>query len=361
MGTPSRAPNVELRPEDIEVVAPNFKRRLSGVTATIQRLVPLQARSIGIVALGPGLGQRVPRISFLTLLRLATKPKRRPFRVWHARRNTEMLAGIVLRDVFRFPLRIVFTSASQRRHTRYTRSLIARVDAVISTSTATAGYLERPSTVVMHGIDTDLFRPAADASETWEATGLPGKIGIGCFGRIRHQKGTDVFVDAMIRVLPRFPEATAIIFGRATEKHIGFEHELKQKVRTAGLQDRILFLGEVNVDEIAVWYRRLGLFIAPQRWEGFGLTPLEAMASGVPVIATTVGAFPELVIDDETGKLVPPGNVEAMAAAAEALLGDPDYRAELGRAARRHIEANFTLEREAISVTAVYEALWRQS
>ena len=361
MGTPSHAPHVELHPEDIEVVAPNFKRRLSGVTATIQRLVPLQARSIGIVALGPGLGQRVPRISCLTLLRLVTKPKRRPFRVWHARRNTEMLAGIVLRDVFRFPLRIVFTSASQRRHTRYTRSLIARVDAVISTSTATAGYLERPSTVVMHGIDTDLFRPAADASETWDATGLPGKIGIGCFGRIRHQKGTDVFVDAMIHVLPRFPEATAVVFGRATEKHIGFEHELKQKVRAAGLQDRILFLGEVNVDEIAVWYRRLGLFIAPQRWEGFGLTPLEAMASGVPVIATTVGAFPELVIDDETGKLVPPGNVEAMAAAAEALLGDPDYRSELGRAARRHIEANFTLEREAISVTAVYEALWRQS
>ena len=281
MGTQSPLPPAALRPEDIEVVAPNFKRRLSGVTATIQRLVPLQARSLGIVALGPGLGSRVPRIPVSMLASLMARPRRRPFRIWHARRNTEMLAGLVLRDVFRLPMKIVFTSASQRHHTRYTRTLISLVDAVISTSSATATYLQRPSTVVMHGIDTALFRPAEDPEDTWEASGLPGRIGIGCFGRIRHQKGTDVFIDAMIRVLPTYPDATALIFGRATEKHLGFERDLKVRVKAAGLEQRILFLGEVGVDEIAIWYRRLGVFIAPQRWEGFGLTPLEAMASGV--------------------------------------------------------------------------------
>jgi mannosyltransferase len=349
-----------LPPEDIEVVAPNFKRRLSGVTATIQRLVPLQARSLGIVALGPGLGQRVPRISLSMLARLRSRPRGRPFRIWHARRNTEMLAGLLLRDVFRLPLKVVFTSASQRRHTSYTRTLISLVDAVISTSSATATYLERPSTVVMHGIDTDLFHPATDVDEKWQATGLPGRIGIGCFGRIRHQKGTDVFVDAMIRLLPTFPDATAVIFGRATDKHQDFERDLKLRVEAAGLDQRILFLGEVDVDEIATWYRRLGLFIAPQRWEGFGLTPLEAMASGVPVIATTVGAFPELVVDGETGVLVPPGDVDAMVAVAERLLDDPVRLAGMAKAARAHVEANFSLEREADAVTAVYESLWRE-
>ncbi|MDR3495805.1 MAG: glycosyltransferase family 4 protein [Ancalomicrobiaceae bacterium] len=348
-----------LSPDDIEVVAPNFKRRLSGVTATIQRLVPLQARSLGIVALGPNLGARVPRIGYSTLLKLWQQPKKRPFRIWHARRNTEMLAGLILRDVLRQPLRIVFTSASQRHHTAYTRALISRVDAVISTSRATASYLKRPSTVVMHGIDTDLFRPAADPAEAWRATGLPGSIGIGCFGRIRHQKGTDVFVDAMIRLLPRFPQATAIVLGRTTPQHQEFEAELHRRIAEAGLADRILFPGEVDVDAIADWYRRLSLFIAPQRWEGFGLTPLEAMASGVPVVATTVGAFPELVVAGETGDLVPPGDVDAMVAAAEAILSDPVRRQEMAEAARRHIAARFTLEREAAAVTAVYENLWQ--
>jgi mannosyltransferase len=353
-------PSPPISPESIEVVAPNFKRRLSGVTATIQRLVPLQARSLGIVALGPGLGARVPRIPLSMLASLRSRPRGRPFRIWHARRNTEMLAGLVLRDVFRLPLKVVFTSASQRRHTRYTRTLISLVDAVISTSAATAAYLERPSTVVMHGIDTELFHPATHPDDTWEATGLPGRMGIGCFGRIRHQKGTDVFVDAMIRVLPRFPDATAVIFGRATEKHIGFERDLKIRVKAAGLENRILFLGEVDVDEIATWYRRLSVFIAPQRWEGFGLTPLEAMASGVPVIATTVGAFPELVVDGETGSLVPPGDVEAMVTATEALLDNSARRARMSKAARARIEAVFTLEREAAAVIAIYERLWRE-
>jgi len=349
-----------LKPEDIEVVAPNFKRRLSGVTATIQRLVPLQARVLGIVALGPGLGQRVPRIPVTMLASLTSRPRRRPFRIWHARRNTEMLAGLLLRDVFRLPLKVVFTSASQRRHTSYTRTLISLVDAVISTSSATATYLTRPSTVVMHGIDTELFRPAIDPCDTWEATGLPGKIGIGCFGRIRHQKGTDVFVDAMIRLLPIYPDATAIILGRATEKHAGFERDLKIRVKAAGLDRRILFLGEVDVDEIATWYRRLGIFIAPQRWEGFGLTPLEAMASGVPVIATTVGAFPELVVDGQTGVLIPPGDVEALVAATQTLLDDSALRRTFSDAARAHVAAHFSLEREAAAVTAVYESLWRK-
>ena len=76
----------------------------------------------------------------------------------------------------------------------------------------------------------------------------------------------------------------------------------------AGLQDRILFLPEVPVEEMPRWYQALDLLVAPQRWEGFGLTPLEAMACGVPVIATTVGAFDELVVEGETGRLIPPGD-----------------------------------------------------
>ena len=342
----------------IEVVAPNFKRRLSGVTATIQRLVPLQASRIAIASLGPGLGDRVPRIGFRDLLSFWKRPPGRPFRIWHARRNVETLAGLVLRDILRMPLRVVFTSASQRRHTAWSRFLIGRVDAVISTSSATAAYLDRPSTVIRHGIDAERFHPAPDPATAWTSAGLPGRFGIGCFGRIRAQKGTDVFVDAMIRLLPGHPAFSAVIFGRATAQHAGFLDGLKARVLTAGLADRIIFAGEVDVDAIAAWYRRLAIFVAPQRWEGFGLTPMEAMASGVPVVATTVGAFPELVVEGETGRLVAPGDVDAMVAALGPLMADAGARAAMGGAARRHVVDHFTLEAEATAIIAVYERLW---
>lgn len=343
---------------DPQVIAPNFKRRLSGVTTTLLRVVPVQARFLRIAALGPVMPEETPQIRFGDLRRLRGAPEGRPFRIWHARRNVEMLAGVVLRDLLGFRMKLVFTSASQRHHTAWSRFLIGRMDAVIATSPATAAYLKRPSTVVMHGIDVETFRPA----EPGEARPVPlpggGRL-VGCFGRIRAQKGADVFVDAMIRVLPDRPDVTAVILGRTTAEHQGFLEELKQRVAAAGLSERILFPGEVGPTETAPWYRSLDLFIAPQRWEGFGVTPLEAMASGVPVVATTVGAFSELVVDDQTGTLIPPGDVEAMAAAAARWLDDPEAMRAAGRAGRERVTTAFSLEAEAEGINAVYEGLWR--
>lgn len=344
----------------IEVIAPNFNRRLSGVTSTLDRLLPVQAKELNIAAVGPGLSAPVPRLGWRDIPRLRHKPLERPFRIWHARRNIEMLAGVVLRDLFRCPLRLVFTSASQRHHTAWSRFLIARMDAVISTSSATASYLKRPSAVIGHGIDIGLFHPVQDRAAAREALGLPQLRLIGCFGRIRRQKGTDVFVEAMLRVLPSRPDAGAVVLGRATGPHQKVLDELKARVRTAGLEDRILFPPEVAPSEIAAWYRTLDLFIAPQRWEGFGVTPLEAMATGLPVIATTVGAFPDL-LTEETGILIRPGNADAMAAAAAALLDDAPRARQMGEAGLARARHAFSMEREAGQIREVYERLWRAS
>ena len=147
-----------------------------------------------------------------------------------------------------------------------------------------------------HGINIEQFQPG-DKSTIRANLGLPdGKL-IGCFGRIRHQKGTDVFVEAMLSNVANHDDISGIILGRATDKHQAYEQELKDRIAAAGLSDRIRFCGEVPVNEISQWYQSLDLFVAPQRWEGFGLTPLEAMACGVPVLATRVGAFEELVLD----------------------------------------------------------------
>lgn len=343
----------------VEVIAPNFKRRLSGVTSTIIQLVPLQAKQIGIATLGPGLPDHLPKLRWWQVPALLTRPRGRPFRIWHARRNVEMLGGVVMRHILRAPLRLVFTSASQRNHTRWTQFLIRRMDAVIATSRRTAAYLQVPNTVVMHGIDLGRFRPPADRAEAARDVGLDGgQRYAGCFGRVRHQKGTDLFVDAMIALLPRHPGWSALVAGRATEEHKGFEAELRQRVEKAGLAGRILFVGEHR--DIERWYRPLSLFIAPQRWEGFGLTPLEAMASAVPVVAADVGAFSELVEDGVTGTIIPRDDLAAMVEAADRFMADPVLCESQGDVARKHMLEHFALEREAAAIGEVYEELWRR-
>ncbi len=340
-------------PRDIEVIAPNLKRRLSGVTATIARLVPVQAREIGIVATGPGLPADVPH---LPLWRVATLPRDR-WRVWHARRNTEMLLGLVLRHVMRRRFRLMFTSASQRTHTAYSRWLIHRMDAVVATSRRSADYLDVPATVILHGIDTSTFSPAADRLALRARLGLPEGRLIGCYGRIREQKGTGDFVAAMLRLLPRHPGTTALVMGRATEAHGGYLDALKQRVELAGLASRILFLPEVSVDAMPDWYRVLDLYIAPQRWEGFGLTPLESMACGTPVVATRVGAFDELVDPGVTGVLVEPGDPASLAEAAAQLLFDAPALDAMRDAARRHVQTRFRIGQEAQALIAIYRRL----
>jgi mannosyltransferase len=337
---------------EIDVIAPNLKRRLSGVTATVVRLVPLQARKIAIVATGPGLPDHLPHVA---LWRVPFLPRRT--RVWHARRNTEMLLGLFLRDVLRMRLKLLFTSASQRKHSGYTKWLIGKMDRVVATSARTASYLERDCTVILHGIDTESFTQALDQAGLRAQLRLPVEgLLVGCYGRIRAQKGTDAFVDAMIAALPTRPGVTGLVMGRAVGEHGAFLEGLKARVAKAGLADRILFLPEVSVDKMADWYRVLDLYIAPQRWEGFGLTPIEAMACGVPVVATRVGAFEEIVTD-ETGALVDPGDPAALATAAAPFLDDPAHLAAAKRAARLRAETDFRIEGEAAALVAIYREM----
>jgi len=344
---------------DAEVIAPNFKRRLSGVTSTIIQLIPVQ-RSLGqkVAALGPGLPADLPHIRYRDLFALWRPPRGRRFRIWHARRNIEMLPAIFMRDILRMPLKIVFTSASQRRHTGWTKWLISKMDDVIAVSGKTADYLTVPNTVILHGIDTDRFSPPEDKAEAKRSRGLaPENKMVGCFGRVRHQKGTDLFVDSMIRLLPSRPDWSAIVAGRATGPHVEFENGLKAKVKAAGLADRILFVGEHT--DINEWYRALDLFVAPQRWEGFGLTPLEAMAAAVPVIATDVGAFPELLVtgQEETGAIIARDNLDAMAAAAALFMDDETRRQAAAARARIHAIENFSIEGEAKRLGNVYRSV----
>jgi mannosyltransferase len=336
----------------VEVIAPNFKRRLSGVTSTIIQLIPLQAEAIRIATLGPGLPDGLPKMRWSQLPRLFRRPARRPFRIWHARRNTEMLGGLVLKALGA-PLRLIFTSAAQRDHTAYTKWLLRRMDGVIATSAGSAAFLEVPHTVIRHGVDLDSFHPPRDEDDLFSGSNLKGKHAVGCFGRVRHQKGTDLFVEAMIELLPRFPDWTAVITGRVTPEHKSFGDALKARVEAAGLGHRIHFLGEVP--DIKVWYRRLSLYVAPSRNEGFGLTPLEAMASQTAVVASDAGAYAEMIVPGETGAVVPAGDGEALTRAIAAYLADPALAKRHGENALARVRQEFPLQRESAGILSVYE------
>lgn len=338
--------------EDPIVINPCFGKRYSGVNASLIAVFPHLNRLIPMAAIGLHMPDSIPRIGLAELLRY------KGWRIWHARRNIEMLAGILLRKVLGLRLLLVFTSAAQRPHTWITRSYIKMMDAVIAPTRKAASFLDRPAAIVAHGVDTERFYPPADRRAQWHKTGLPGRFGIGTFGRIRPQKGTEDLVDALIKVLPDRPDWTAVIIGQVTAEYRSFQGLLIQKVRKAGLQDRIRFIGFIKDPmEIPEWYRALSLVVCPSRVEGFGLPCLEAMASGCPVVATRTGAWPEIIDNHTDGLLAPCRDPAALADAIASMTADPALLAKMGQRARQKVLQRYSIINEARGIFAVYKAL----
>jgi mannosyltransferase len=346
-----------VNPDTIDVIAPNLKRRYSGVSSTVFRLVPVQAEKIAIATTGPILPKDIPQFK-LSKLPFLSRSGPSGFRIWHARRNIEMLVGVLLKHVFRKRLKLVFTSAAQRRRGEYSRWLIRRMDAVIAASGKAMSYLEVPATVVLHGIDAEAFAPPTDRAELRSKLGLdPNALLVGCFGRIRAQKGTDLFVDAMINLLPKHPTAQGIIMGGVTREQQAFVDNLKSKIDAAGLSNRLRILPEDKGFTIAPWFQAVDIYVAPQRWEGFGLTPLEAMSCGIAVVATRVGAFEDLIVPEKTGLLVPPEDINQLIAATDRLMTDTALRHSMAKAARLKVVEQHKIEHEADAITAIYHHL----
>lgn len=145
--------------------------------------------------------------------------------------------------------------------------------------------------------------------------------------------------------------------GGVTREQQTFVDGLKSKIDAAGLGDRLHILPEDKGFTIAPSFQASDIYVAPQRWEGFGLTPLEAMSGGVPVVATRVGAFEDLVAPDETGFLVPPEDIDQLIAATDKLMSDAVLRQSMAEAARRKVVAQHQLMHEADAIIAIYRRL----
>jgi mannosyltransferase len=339
--------------DNLQLIVPNLHRRYSGVTATNRMVAPKLAKLFRAAWLGSDAPDGITRLAAVDLAKLW---RRRTPLIWHARRNNEMIAGVLLRSLG-WPLKLVFTSAAQRHHTWITRWLINRMDAIIATNDISASFLKRQATVIPHGVDTDRYAPPSNRAAAFAEAGLPGRYAIGCFGRVRAQKGSDVFVETMCRLLPRYPDFSAVMVGAITTEHLAFANDLTKRIATAGLQSRIVITGELPIEDVQRWYQRLTIYAFTSRNEGFGLTLIEAMSVGAALVASRAGAAELVVEDGVTGVLTPPGEVDALVAALEPLMRDPASAAAMGERGRARVLAKFSLDAEAGKIAEVYRTL----
>jgi glycosyltransferase involved in cell wall biosynthesis len=160
-----------------------------------------------------------------------------------------------------------------------------------------------------------------------------------CVCRLEPQKGVDV----AIRALAEVPDAYLVVLGEGPQR-------AELELLAAELGVRVYMPG--RVPDVAAWLGRAHLLVHPVRWEGFGLALLEAMLALLPVVATRVSSIPEIVVDGETGLLVPPDDPAALAAAVKRVLADPAGYGQRGLARAR---AQFSVARMADRTIAVYE------
>jgi glycosyltransferase involved in cell wall biosynthesis len=203
---------------------------------------------------------------------------------------------------------------------------------------------------IINGIDTTRFAPKGRSGILREALGIgPDVPLIGCVARLDPVKNLPLLIEAMLLLVRHVPDARLAIVGDGP-----LRESLRERAEALGLGDRVLLPG--TFADTAPVYRDFDVFVLPSVSEGTSISVLEAMASGITVVATAVGGTPQLLDGGTCGTLVPSGDPEAMAGAIRHLLSDPVRRAAMARAARERVLEEFG---HAAMVRA-YEKLYRQ-
>jgi D-inositol-3-phosphate glycosyltransferase len=203
--------------------------------------------------------------------------------------------------------------------------------------------------VVPCGVDTGLFRPEGPVAER---SGERRRVLT--IGRLVPRKGVDTLIEAMRQV----PDAELLVAGGPERSALPRDPEGRRLMRLAeqqGVADRVVFCGQVAHEDIPALVRSADVVVSVPWYEPFGIVPIEAMACGVPVVASAVGGHLDTVLDGVTGLHVPPRRPDELAVSLRRLLGDPDLRRSLGHAAAEHAHGRYPWDRVAAATEAVYE------
>jgi sugar transferase (PEP-CTERM/EpsH1 system associated) len=234
---------------------------------------------------------------------------------------------------------------------RFSAALTDRVVAVGDDTASVVVEIERvpPAKVVTigNGVDTAEFRPRAGAAAARALLGVPtGGFHVGCVARLAPVKDHRTLLEAFARLRVRRPDAHLTLVGDGPERAA-----LEERAALLDVEPAVTFAGERA--DVAPLLAAFDVFALASLSEGVSLTLLEAAAAGLPVVATRVGGNDEVVVDGETGLLVPAADPAALAEALAALAERPD-RATMGAAGRARVERRFSVERMARAYAALY-------
>jgi len=227
--------------------------------------------------------------------------------------------------------------------------LLGAADHIVVMSTAQAHTFRRNGSrvrIIYNAVlpEAQQISPTEGGRIAEQLGGLPRPL-IGVVSRLSSEKGVDVFLDACAMLFQNGCTASAVIAGDGPERA-----RLEEQCGRQRLDSAVRFLG--HVDDMAVVYKRLDVFVLPSRSEGLPNALLEALRADVPVVATAVGAVPEVVGASAAARLVPPGSPAALAEAIRAVMLEGDSPA--AAASRREVVQNFTLERRVTAHLELY-------
>jgi glycosyltransferase involved in cell wall biosynthesis len=208
-----------------------------------------------------------------------------------------------------------------------------------------AGVRKEKIHIVRNGID---LRPFGNATPSLRNLFSQDALIVGLIGRLATEKGVDIFLRAAARALMELPATKFVVVGEGPDRE-----QLELLIDELQIRKSVCMLG--RRDDMPSVYASLDIMVSASRREGLPMAILEGMASSRPVIATAVGAVPDVIVNGRTGVLVPSENVEALASEIVTLLNHATQRADLGAAAKRLIEEEFSAERMTTDYLRIYE------
>ncbi len=336
-----------------------------------ERVVTQDGYDVVHVPAGPA--RAVPKDDLLRHMRAFAQELRRTWTaarpdLVHAHFWMSGLASVAAADALPTPLPVLQTfhalGSVKKRHqgpadtspehrVELERGLCRDVAHVVATCTDEVFELRRLGlssdrvSIVPCGVDTGVFTPRGPVAPRSERHRLL------VLGRLVERKGQD---DA-VRALTAVPGAELVVVGGPPPDQLDADPEvrrLRAVAAEAGVADRLVFTGAVSRADVPAWVRSADVVLAVPWYEPFGITPLEAMACGRPVVATAVGGLVDSVADGVTGELVPPRDPERLGAVLAALLADPHRRAAYGAAGVARVRERYRWSRVVADTEAVY-------
>jgi L-malate glycosyltransferase len=298
-------------------------------------------------------------------------PKPNPRAFWHLVRNCRALcrahgikalhansaapmqwlvpAGCSLRLPTLAHLHISYLRRSRYAFLLHAANLLVGVSHQVISGPAADGMAPECLRVIYNGID--LSRLSATSGNLRQKLNIPDDaIVVASAGSLILRKGHDVLIRSFHALPSRHATVHLILMGDGPERK-----SLEDLALSLGIADRIHFMGHTT--NIAEAYSAANLFALASRGDAFGLVLAEAGHFGLPVVATSVGGIPEVVLNEETGLLVPPDDVPAFSSALARLITDPKLRERLGASAAERVSANFTVPKMALQFEDAYMSL----